>query len=108
MAQFPVPPVDYSTNIPEWCRKIARSVIGLMDGKHNATGSVTLTANAATTTLSDRRLTATSVVTFMPKTANAAGALGGLYVTGRTNGSCTLNHASNAQADKQFDYVVAG
>lgn len=108
MAQFPVPPKDYPTDMVGWTRKIARSVILLMDGKHNATGSKTLTANAATTTLTDMRLTATSVVTFMPKTANAAAALGGLYVTARTNGSCTLNHANNAQADKSFDYTING
>jgi hypothetical protein len=107
-AQFPVPPPDYTANVPEWCRKIARSVIGLMDGKHNATGTVTLTASATSTTLTDRRLTASSVIAFMPRSNNAATAMTGLYVSARTNGSATLSHASSNTTDMIFDYAISG
>lgn len=106
MAQYPVPPSDYYGDVRAWVHKIRDAVAGLMDGKANNIGSITLTASSATTTLSDRRITAASVIVFMPKTSNAAGAVGGLYVTARTNGQATLNHANNAQTDKSFDYVV--
>lgn len=88
-----------------------RSVLLLnqvLDGKTNNTGSVTLTANSATTTLTNPLITATSVITFSPQTANAATATGNLYVSAKADGSATLTHANNAQADRTFDYVVTG
>ena len=104
---YPTPPRNWS-DLNEWCRKLAEAVIGIMDGKINATGSVTLTVSSATTTLSDRRIGANSVLLFMAATSNAAAARSGLYVTARDDGSATLNHASNAQTDKTFGYAVLG
>ena len=79
-------------------------------GKLNVVGSVTLTANAATTTYNDSRIGGESWIGFMPTTANAAAEIGGgtLYVTARADGSCTLNHANNAQADRSFDTLIIG
>lgn len=104
---FPVPPA-WHVDLAEWVRQIRDAVAGLMDGKHNASGSVTLTANAATTTLSDRRIHAESVITFMPTTANAAAEMDSLWVSARGDGSCTLNHANNAQSDRTLDYMLGG
>lgn len=75
-------------------------------GKFNVTGTVTLAANSATTTLNDVRIGAESYIGFMPTTANAAAGLTALYVTGRGTSTCTLNHANNAQADRTYDYAV--
>lgn len=89
-------------------REIADVVNLILDGKINATGTVTLATGSATTTLSDRRIGTGSVILFMATTANAAGDLANLYVTGRTDGQATLNHSNNAQADRTYAYVVLG
>lgn len=91
-------------------RAVAAVVNRINQGKLNCTGSVTLTPNQATTTLNDPRLTGTSVVLFMAKTANASAEIGAgtLYVSGRGKGVATLNHANNAQADRDLDYIVIG
>jgi hypothetical protein len=71
---------------------------------------VTLTPNQATTALNDPRLTGSSVVLFMARTANASAEIGAgtLFVTGRGKGVATLNHANSVQADRDFDYIVIG
>jgi hypothetical protein len=90
----------------EWVRQIAFVVKQMLDGKTNATGAVTLSATATTTTLNDKRIGVNSVVVFMPTTANAASE--SPYVTGRGDGTCTINHASTADTDKTFNYAVHG
>lgn len=53
-------------------RQVAEVVRGLMDGKSNNTGTITLaTGNATTTTLNDRRISADSVILFAPASAAA-------------------------------------
>lgn len=77
-------------------------------GKINATGTATLAANSATTTLNDVRIGGESVLVFMPTTSNAAAGMTALFVTGRGDKTCTLNHANNAQTDRTYDYIVIG
>lgn len=89
-------------------RQIVEVVNNLMNGKSNNTGSFTITANAATTTLSDARIGANSTILIMPTTSNAAGALASTYFDTFGDGSCTVNHANNAQADRTFRYAVIG
>lgn len=85
-----------------------------MRGKINAIGerTFTLTANAATTTLTDERLTSDGVVFFDPLTANAAveNAAGTLYVlsANRNNGAWTVTHANNAQTDRDLRILIIG
>ena len=105
---FPSVPVVWNGPTEEWIRLVAEAVRGLQDGKILATGTVTLTASSATTTLSDRRIGPNSVILLMPTTANAAGALATTYVNARTNESATINHTSNAQSDKTFAYAILG
>ena len=73
---------------------------------------VTLTANAASTVVTDARLSYFSAIDFDPMTANAAAELGAgtLYVTqaNRINGQFTLTHANNAQADRTFRMTILG
>lgn len=76
------------------------------DGKLNNGGEVTLTANSATTTLTDSLITTNSVILLMPMTANAAVALGGLYFSAPAAGSVVINHANNAQTDRTYKYTV--
>jgi hypothetical protein len=89
-------------------RQIAQCLNGVMQGQLNNTLTVTLAANAATTTVSDARIGSTSILLPMPTTANAAAALGGLYVTGIAKQTAVLNHANNAQVDKTFVFAIVG
>jgi hypothetical protein len=89
-------------------RQLAIVVNNLLAGKMNNTGTLTITANAATTTLTDSRIGANSVILLMPTTANAAAALANVYFTAFGDGSCTVNHANNAQVDRTFRFAVIG
>ena len=84
---------------------LANVVNGILDGKVNSTGSVTLTNSATTTTLSDDRIGGDSVILFMPTTSDASTVT--IHVTGRQKGQATLNHAS-ATTTRSFDYVIFG
>lgn len=93
-------------------QQVATAVGLAMQGKLNATGTLTLTANAATTALNDARLTVGSVVLFDPTTANAAAELaaGTMYVltANRNNRTWTVTHANAASTDRTFAYVIIG
>lgn len=104
----PIPRRDGAGDVTAWVRSIADVVIGLMNGRSNNIGSVTLTASATSTTLTDPRISMQSVIEFMPKTANAATAKTSMYVTNRGNGAAKINHASSNTTDQQFDYTVIG
>lgn len=82
----------------------------LPEALHNLTkkrsGTVTLTASATTTTVTDKSITSESVIALMPTTANAAAALGTTYVSARSKGSFTLTHANNAQTDRTFGWCA--
>jgi len=112
MAFLGVPPI--LTNIPEWCRVMARTINGVMQGKTNNTGTVTLTASSATTTVTEasNRIGEETVILFMPTTANAATEFGAgsMYVSSRSvaNNTFTITHANNAQVDRTFYYVLVG
>ena len=86
-------------------RTISTVVNNILDGKVNSTGSVTLTNSATTTTLSDDRIGADSVILFMPTTSDASSE--NIHVTARQKGQATLNHA-NATTTRSFGYIVFG
>lgn len=90
-------------------RQVAEVVRGLMDGKSNNTGSITLTQSATSTTLNDRRISADSVILFMPLNDKAADEMahGHMYVSSRGQGTATITHGSHAH-DMIFAYVVIG
>lgn len=71
-------------------------------------GTLTLTANAATSVISHTDVTAASLIFLMPTSANAAadqGSATGVWVSGRSAGvSFTLTHPNNANADKTFNF----
>ena len=66
----------------------------------------TLTANAASSTLSNAAIRPTSSFSPVARTANAAGAVAGLYHDTPTLGQVVWNHANNAQADKTFRITI--
>lgn len=89
-------------------RQIAQAVNQQLTGKLNAVLQVTLTASSTTTTVTDKRIGANTYFGFQPLTADAAAALGGLYVSSQTNGSATLTHASTATVDRTFNVLLIG
>jgi hypothetical protein len=88
----------------------ALAISELASGRSNAFGTVTLTANAASTAVTDANFAAGSVPSFTATTANAAAEIGAgtMYVSARANGSFTITHANNAQNDRTFLYAVQG
>lgn len=89
-------------------RKQNEAIIAALRGKLNNRGAVTLTANAASTTLTDEKIGPDSVILLSPMTANAAAAVGTTYFSTPGTGSATINHANNAQVDRTFRYVILG
>lgn len=84
----------------------------MRSGKLECVGELTLTANVASTAVTDIRVSPQSVIVWHPRTANAAAemAAGTMYVTDANmgNGSFTVTHANNAQTDRDFRYAVIG
>jgi hypothetical protein len=89
-------------------RAVAEIVNGIMDGKTNNTGTVTLTQSATSTTLTDARIGPESVIIMTPMTSNAAKEFGTCFVSARINGSATLTHQNTGHADLDFTYIIVG
>jgi len=89
---------------PEQVAKVANNA---MRGKTNNVTEVTLAANAATTTFSHPLIGAFSGLFFTPLTANAQ-AIATPRPSSQGDGSCTLNHANDANADKTFKVAIIG
>ena len=88
-------------------RDIAVLVNQLLIGRINAFGEVTLNAGSTSTTIERPYVGTESAVLLMPKTANAATALSTTYITCR-RGAFDINHVSNAQTDRTFNFAVLG
>ena len=103
---------EYHKDHVNLLRQLLRVVKGVMQGKTNNTGTFTLTANSATTTVTfaDGQIGQNTVITWQPTTSNAAGALSSLYVSARNVAShtITLTHANTATTDRVFLYALTG
>jgi len=91
-------------------RRINAAIQALAQGRSNATGSVTLTASVATTTVTNANCSVNSSPYLTPTTANASAEFGNgtIYVSAVANGSFTVTHANNAQTDRTFLYGFMG
>ncbi len=91
-------------------RRIVDVVRQLIEGRNNAVGTVTLTANAATTTVKAPNCAPGSFPFLFPMTANAAAAVATTFILASnvTTGQFVISHANNAQTDKAFGWVVLG
>lgn len=104
MTQFRTLPVDGGDN-----RQVAEVVRGIMDGRTNNTGSVTLSAGSAiTTSLNDPRIGQDSSIVFGPVTANAAAFMNSMYVSAKVRGVATITHPANSATDRTFKYIIVG
>lgn len=90
--------------------KFAFSIQQLAEGRSNATGSVTLTANVTTTTVTAPTCGAGSVPLLIPLTLNAAAEIGNgtLFISAVASKSFTITHANNGQTDRTFGWVAIG
>jgi hypothetical protein len=80
----------------------------LIEGRSNAVGSVTLTANAASTVVTAPTCGPNSAVFLFPTTANAAAIVAATYVSAVAAQSFTVTHTNSATADKTFYWVAIG
>lgn len=104
-----LPPPKTATGLYEWMQKAWVFLNQLLQGKTNNTyPGFTLEANADQTTLNDFRIGGSTVITFTPKTANAAAALSTLIYGDPVNGAVNIGHANNAQTDRTFDLTFHG
>tara|TARA_R110002033_G_scaffold57135_2_gene106163 strand:+ start:1035 stop:1334 length:300 start_codon:yes stop_codon:yes gene_type:complete len=87
-------------------REISEVTNGIMNGKTNNTGSVTLRASNTTTTITDERLGFDSIILLSPLSANAAAQTP--YVSTKAKGSVVITHTSTAHTDLNFDYIIVG
>jgi hypothetical protein len=87
-------------------REISEVTNGIMDGKTNNTGSITLRASNTTTTITDERLGFDSIILLSPLTANAAAQTP--YISTKAKGSVIITHTSTAHTDLDFDYIIVG
>jgi hypothetical protein len=90
--------------------RIVRGIRDLFEGRSNAVGSLTLAANAATTTVTAQNCGAACKIFAFPTTANAAAEIGNgtMYIGTVSAGSFVVTHANNAQVDRTFFYVALG
>ena len=89
-------------------RSVAEIVNGIMDGKTNNIGTVTLAQSATTTTLTDARIGIESVILFTPTSSNSASEMAHLFISAQTNGSATITHRNTGHADLNFQYIIVG
>ena len=89
-------------------RAVAEIVNGIMDGKTNNTGSVTLaTGGAATTTITDARIGVDSVILLMPTDDTSAAAYYPyLAVQDNTDQAATTTTAVNIMSFSTTDYAL--
>lgn len=92
-------------------RQAVEAINQLAEGRSNATGAVTLTANVTSTTYVSDTINENGQVFLFPKTANAAAALATTYASiSRIAGvnTVTITHANTASTDRTFAIVVLG
>jgi len=92
-------------------RDIITAIRELIRGRSNAVTTITLTANAGTTTYVGPNVNENAEALLFPKTANAAAALATTYATiSRIAGvpTVTITHANAASTDRTFALAILG
>lgn len=88
-------------------RQLAQQLGNVISGRLDCTLQVTLTANVATTTIIDSRISLQTAVIPVPMTAHAAAEVPTLWMV-PSDGQCVMNHANNAQTDRTFQVALVG
>ena len=89
---------------------LAMAIRHLAEGRSNVAGQVTLTLNAATTTVTNSAIPAGCFPLLTPASANAAAEWGNgtIYVSAVAKGSFTITHANSATAGRTVNYYAVG
>lgn len=89
--------------------KFAFAIQQLAEGRSNAVGSVTLTQNVGSTTVTAPTCGSGSTVLLFPETANAATEfVAGTLRVAPANGSFVITHVNSATASRTFRWVCLG
>lgn len=90
--------------------RIVQAIRAQQQGRDDASGTVTLVASAATTTVQAPNCAETSEVFLHPKTADAAAEVAGgaMYVSTIGNGSFVITHKNSASVDRTFSWTARG
>lgn len=109
VSTFPAPPRDLEDQ-RKLSREQSRAIEGLLFGRSNNVLDVTCTANSGTTTVTDRRIGVNTVLVAVPTTANAEAAAIWPYrdFSAPVNGSASLIHTNDANADKTYKLIMVG
>jgi hypothetical protein len=86
---------------------VNQAIRELQNGRNNATGSFTLTANATSTTVQAPNCSPTSFVFLSAQTPDAANDAATTSVIAGS-GQFVVTHASNPRVDRTFGFVVLG
>ena len=111
----PPPPESITGNwagdllrLVQWIGMIARTLIGVLRGKINATTTITLTQSATSTTLTDDRIGPSSHIALVPLTSSATAIDIAPYISARIPGSATISHGSSSANDLNFSVLIIG
>lgn len=90
--------------------KIVTEINEIRKGRSDATGTVTLTAGAASTMVDAVNCAEGSIPVLVPMSATAATEQGAgtMYVSAVANGSFTIAHANSAVATRTFGWHAVG
>jgi hypothetical protein len=100
------------SDVATYTRLLRDALFKARRGKLECVVELTLTESAASTVLTDERISNQTVILFDPLTANAAAELaaGTMYVlaANRLTGQATITHANNAQTDRSYLVALIG
>jgi hypothetical protein len=85
---------------------IVQAIIQVVNGRHNAVGTVTLTPGAALTVVSHPNCSADCCPKLSPLSASAAAE--NWWISNIENGGFTVHHANSAVADRAFIFDCSG
>lgn len=106
-----VPPYN-RIDINDWCLYARNTINGVLNGKTNNTGSVTLRSSTSSTTvtLAIGRLGVDTVILLQPTTSAAAASLSTTWVSTKDSatGKFVLTHANTGGGDRTFNFILVG
>lgn len=88
-------------------QRLSAALRQVLEGRSNATGTFTITANVTSTLVTAPNCSTSSFVFLSPVTTHAAWHMATTY-TVPANGSFRVIHASNATTDSMFGFIVLG
>lgn len=106
---FPEPPRDLE-DTRQFMRSASSVMSNVLKGRTNNVLDVTVGANQSSTTVTDSRIGVHTVAVAIPTTVNAQGAAIWPYrdFTSPVNGSMSLIHTNDANADKTYKIILVG